>query len=70
MNAGLRWIATDNLMLEINVNDILKNNKYKIGTIEEGPIDINNPTQTEYVVELKDFESMNREVKITYFEKF
>ncbi|MAW74846.1 MAG: hypothetical protein CMG09_02845 [Candidatus Marinimicrobia bacterium] len=70
LNAGLRWIATDNLMLEINVNDILKNNKYKVGIIEEGPISLTDPSQVEYVVELKDFESMNREIKITYFERF
>ena len=28
LNAGLRWSATENLMLEINVNDILKNSVY------------------------------------------
>jgi len=28
LNAGLRWSATNNLMLEINVNDISKNNEY------------------------------------------
>ena len=27
LNAGIRWSATDNLMLEINVNDISKNNE-------------------------------------------
>ena len=26
LNAGLRWAAMANIMLEINVNDILKNN--------------------------------------------
>ena len=50
MNAGLRWSATNNLMLEINVNDISKNNEY--------PDNNNN------------FDSMNREIKIIYFEKF
>mgnify|MGYP001205569186 FL=1 len=30
LNAGLRWSATENLMLEINVNDILENNTYKL----------------------------------------
>ena len=27
LNAGLRWSATDNLMLEINVNDMSKNDR-------------------------------------------
>ena len=27
VNAGLRWSATNNLMLEVNVNDIAKNNR-------------------------------------------
>ena len=27
LNAGLRWSVTDNLMLEVNVNDLAKNNK-------------------------------------------
>ncbi len=27
LNAGLRWSATDNLMLEINVNDLSKNDR-------------------------------------------
>ena len=30
LNAGLRWSVTDNLMLEVNVNDLAKNN-----TVEE-----------------------------------
>ena len=50
LNSGLRWSATNNLMLEINVNDISKNNEY--------PDNNNN------------FDSMNREIKIIYFEKF
>ena len=44
LNAGLRWSASNNLMLEINVNDIFKNNK--------------------------SFDSMNRELKVIYFESF
>ena len=52
LNAGLRWIATDNLMLELNVSDVLKNNVYEKSLIDKG------------------FESMNREVKIIYFEEF
>tara|TARA_B100001996_G_scaffold8041_1_gene6761 strand:- start:1359 stop:2129 length:771 start_codon:yes stop_codon:yes gene_type:complete len=44
LNAGLRWSATNSLMLEINVNDITKNNESD--------------------------DSMNREVKIIYFENF
>lgn len=50
LNAGLRWSATNNLMLEINVNDITKNNKY---------------TQND-----NEYDSMNREIKIIYFENF
>ena len=57
LNAGIRWSATDNLMLEINVSDMLKNNKY--------PILDNNDD-----VEIKTFDSMNREVKIIYYEAF
>ena len=34
LNAGVRWSATNNLMLEINVNDILKNSIYSSGTVE------------------------------------
>ncbi len=44
LNAGLRWSATSSLMLEVNVNDISKNNER--------------------------YDSMNREVKIIYFESF
>ena len=44
LNAGLRWSATNSLMLEVNVNDITKNNQSN--------------------------DSMNREVKIIYFENF
>tara|TARA_Y100001970_G_scaffold268018_1_gene358771 strand:- start:160 stop:921 length:762 start_codon:yes stop_codon:yes gene_type:complete len=44
LNTGVRWSATNNLMLEINVNDISKNNEL--------------------------YDSMNREVKIIYFESF
>jgi len=44
LNAGLRWSATNSLMLEINVNDISKNNEL--------------------------YDSMNREVKIIYYESF
>ena len=44
LNAGLRWSATNSLMLEVNVNDITKNNESD--------------------------DSMNREVKIIYFENF
>ena len=51
LNAGIRWAATDNLLLEINVNDILKNSVYNSSTDEE-------------------FESMNREVKVIYYEYF
>ena len=50
LNAGLRWSATNNLMLEINVNDISKNN--------------------EYIDENSNYDSMNREIKIIYFESF
>jgi hypothetical protein len=49
LNAGIRWSATNNLMLEINVNDISKNNEY--------------PSNNNY-------DSMNREIKIIYFENF
>ena len=49
-NAGLRWSATNNLMLEINVNDISKNNEYIDNDIT--------------------YDSMNREIKFIYFEKF
>ena len=51
LNAGIRWAATDNLLLEINVNDILKNSVYNSSTDDE-------------------FESMNREVKVIYYEYF
>ena len=51
LNAGLRWSATSNLMLEINVNDISKNNKY---------LENNN----------SEYDSMNREIKIIYYENF
>ena len=44
LNAGVRWSATNNLMLEININDMSKNNEL--------------------------YDSMNREVKIIYFESF
>ena len=27
LNAGLRWSATNNIMLEMNINDMAKNNK-------------------------------------------
>lgn len=50
LNAGLRWSATSNLMLEINVNDISKNNKYTENNSE--------------------YDSMNREIKIIYYENF
>tara|TARA_Y100000389_G_scaffold204820_2_gene259911 strand:- start:1228 stop:2019 length:792 start_codon:yes stop_codon:yes gene_type:complete len=51
LNAGLRWSATTNLMLEININDITKNNEYSLNNNEV-------------------YDSMNREVKIIYFENF
>ena len=44
LNAGLRWSATNNLMLEVNANDISKNNKNS--------------------------NSINRELKVIYFEQF
>ena len=44
LNAGLRWSASNNLMLEMNINDITKNNKV--------------------------FDSINRELKVIYFESF
>jgi len=50
LNAGFRWSATDNLMLEVNVNDISKNNKYN----ENDSI----------------YDSINREIKIIYFDSF
>ena len=53
LNAGLRWSATNNLMLEINVKDISKNNEYPS----------NNSSNNNY-------DSMNREIKIIYFENF
>ena len=61
LNAGIRWSATDNLMLEINVSDLLKNNKY----IDYPAYNVKetNPTPIK-------FDSMNREIKIIYFEKF
>ena len=43
-NAGLRWSASDNLMLEMNINDISKNNKVS--------------------------DSINRELKVIYYESF
>ena len=55
LNAGLRWSATDNLMLEINVNDILKNN--------ESIYNHNSNTSEE-------LDSMNREIKVIYYEYF
>ena len=51
LNAGLRWAATDNLMLEININDILKNSIYNYSEEDQ-------------------FESMNRELKVIYYEYF
>ena len=51
LNAGLRWSATNNLMLEVNVNDITKNNEYSLDNDQL-------------------YDSMNREVKIIYFENF
>ena len=50
LNAGLRWSATNNLMLEVNVNDITKNNEYRDDDLL--------------------YDSMNREVKIIYFDNF
>jgi len=44
LNAGLRWSATNNIMLEVNANDISKNNKNS--------------------------DSINRELKVIYFEQF
>ena len=44
LNAGLRWSASNNLMIEMNLNDISKNNKV--------------------------YDSVNRELKIIYFESF
>jgi len=44
LNAGLRWSVTNNLMLEVNANDISKNNKNS--------------------------NSINRELKVIYFEQF
>ena len=43
-NAGLRWSASNNLMIEMNINDISKNNLVS--------------------------DSINRELKIIYFESF
>ena len=60
LNAGLRWSATNNLMLEINVSDLLKNNKY----MDYPPYNIKDPNP-----EPIKFESMNREIKIIYFVK-
>ena len=50
LNAGLRWAAMENIMLEINVNDILKNN---ISNFDGNKVN-----------------SMNREIKLMYFEQF
>ena len=44
LNAGLRWSASNNLMIEININDISKNNK--------------------------SHDTINRELKVIYFESF
>ena len=44
LNAGLRWSASNNLMIEMNINDISKNNLVS--------------------------DSINRELKIIYFESF
>ena len=44
LNAGLRWSATPDLMLEINFNDLAKNNE--------------------------NYNGVNRELKIIYFEQF
>ena len=56
LNLGLRWSATENLMLELNFNDNFKNIKY----LDEED-DPNNPTT---------FKSRNREIKVIYFEQF
>ena len=55
LNLGLRWSATENLMLELNFNDNFKNIKYLNDN------DLNNPTT---------FKSRSREIKVIYFEQF
>ena len=55
LNLGLRWSATENLMLELNFNDNFKNIKYL------NVDDSNNPTT---------FKSRSREIKVIYFEQF
>tara|TARA_B100000029_G_C17510843_1_gene936179 strand:- start:478 stop:1269 length:792 start_codon:yes stop_codon:yes gene_type:complete len=53
-NLGIRWSATDNLMLEFNFNDTFKNIKY-LDKDDEEPIP---------------FKSRIREIKVVYFEQF
>ena len=55
LNLGLRWSATENILLELNFNDNLKNIKYLNNH------DIQNPTT---------FKSRNRELKVMYVEQF
>ena len=55
LNLGLRWSATENLMLELNFNDNFKNIKYL-------NVDDSNNTTT--------FKSRSREIKVIYFEQF
>ena len=55
LNAGMRWAATDNLMLEINLNDVLKNSETNY-----------NPSNAESLT----IDSMNREIKVIYYEYF
>ena len=54
-NLGVKWAATDNLLLELNFNDNFKNIKY-LNQNES------NPQST--------FKSRNRELKVIYFEQF
>ena len=55
LNLGVLWSATDNLLIELNFNDNLKNIKY----LNENPSD-----------NFTTFKSRNRELKVIYFEQF
>jgi len=55
LNLGLRWSATENLLLELNFNDNFKNNKYLYNDNDNN---------------LTTFKSRNRELKVMYVEQF
>ena len=55
LNLGLRWSATENLLLELNFNDNLKNIKY----LNQNDLENSNT-----------FKSEHRELKVIYVEQF